>query len=163
MSNHAPTPEPSEVAETTAGERRLPNVCRACGDCYHPSFGPNTDGEACDWCRDCGCPSAEHPAEPDAGEVEALTTALMDAVVVPGPFRIARGQSMVLTSSEARAAATRILASPWLAAHVSAAETKARADERERIARAIEAEDANDAYGNACIAHAALIARGDAR
>lgn len=39
---------------------RLHNACAGCGDCYHPSFGPNTDGDPCDWCRDCGCASADH-------------------------------------------------------------------------------------------------------
>ena len=37
----------------------LRNACR-CGDCYHPLIGPDTDGDPCDWCRDCGCPSADH-------------------------------------------------------------------------------------------------------
>ena len=36
-----------------------PNAC-ACGDCYHPSFGPNTDGEPCPWCRDCACHRSDH-------------------------------------------------------------------------------------------------------
>ena len=49
---HRLTP-PAEQAD------RLPNAC-ACGDCYHPVVGPNTDGEPCDFCRDCGCPSADH-------------------------------------------------------------------------------------------------------
>jgi len=39
---------------------RLSNACTECGDCYHPVIGPNTDGEPCDWCRDCGCASASH-------------------------------------------------------------------------------------------------------
>jgi hypothetical protein len=37
-----------------------PQACTRCGDCYHPAFGPNTDGDPCDWCQDCGCPSADH-------------------------------------------------------------------------------------------------------
>lgn len=45
----------------------LTNAC-ACGDCYHPAFGPNTDGEPCDWCRDCGCPSALHDAHESADD-----------------------------------------------------------------------------------------------
>ena len=44
---------------------RLANRCR-CGDCYHPVIGPNTDGEPCDWCRDCGCPSTDHTPMPPA-------------------------------------------------------------------------------------------------
>lgn len=39
---------------------RLPNACRNCGDCYHPTTGPNADGDPCEWCRDCGCPAAGH-------------------------------------------------------------------------------------------------------
>lgn len=39
---------------------RLLNTCLECRDCYHPSFGPDTDGVPCDWCRDCGCASASH-------------------------------------------------------------------------------------------------------
>ena len=38
---------------------RLVNAC-ACGDCYHPAFGPDTDGKPCDWCHDCACASADH-------------------------------------------------------------------------------------------------------
>lgn len=38
--------------------------CSSCDDCYHPAFGPNTDGEPCDWCQDCGCARSEHPDYP---------------------------------------------------------------------------------------------------
>ena len=79
----APTPEPSEVAETTAGER----------------------------------------------EVDALV-----AVVRAYESQFDGGLEDTTEEGYARA----VLASPWFAAHVSAAETKARADERERIAEAIE-------------------------
>lgn len=44
--------------------KRLPNACSACLDCYHPSFGPNTDGDPCPWCRDCGCAESEHVTFP---------------------------------------------------------------------------------------------------
>ena len=37
----------------------LTNACK-CGDCYHPIVGPNTDGEPCAWCRDCGCHADDH-------------------------------------------------------------------------------------------------------
>jgi hypothetical protein len=37
----------------------LPSAC-LCGDCFHPLIGPNTDGGPCDFCRDCGCPNADH-------------------------------------------------------------------------------------------------------
>ena len=52
---HTPTPEPSEVAETTAGER----------ECRYPC--------GCDQFPDehCACMDGHTPAEPDAGEVEA--------------------------------------------------------------------------------------------
>jgi hypothetical protein len=39
---------------------RLANACGECGDCHHPVIGPNTDGEPCDWCRDCGCNADQH-------------------------------------------------------------------------------------------------------
>lgn len=38
----------------------LANACTECGDCFHPVVGPNTDGEPCEWCRDCGCGSDKH-------------------------------------------------------------------------------------------------------
>jgi hypothetical protein len=58
-------------------------------------------------------------------DVEALAKVIRDAGISGvkgdhvGPFDLARADA--------------VLASDWLAAHVSAAETKARADERERI------------------------------
>ena len=68
----ANTPPPATGRDTGA---RLATACSLCDDCFHPSFGPNMDGEPCDYCRDCGCPSAEHtqPPAPQAGaSVEAL-------------------------------------------------------------------------------------------
>jgi hypothetical protein len=54
------------MAETAV--RRLPNRCAACEDCYHPTVGPNTDGEPCPWCRDCGCHESEHALSLSPGE-----------------------------------------------------------------------------------------------
>lgn len=131
----APAPEPSEVAETTAGERE----CLAGPACPRVQHA--------DACRPvCGFAA-------DASGVAVLTETEREAL-----FTRTRELSVSRDTAILETVVGRIVA-----AHVSAAETKARADERERIARAIEAEDANDAYGNACIAHAALIARGDAR
>lgn len=45
-------------------ENGLPNAC-ACGDFYHPRFGPNTDGEPCEWCQDCACSVSDHHAWTD--------------------------------------------------------------------------------------------------
>jgi hypothetical protein len=65
-----------------------------------------------------GCPSST-PAEPDAGEVDALAK-----VINPSAFTADFRSSQDGARSMARA----VLASDWLAAHVSDAETKARAD-----------------------------------
>lgn len=37
----------------------LASACK-CGDCFHPAIGPDTDGEPCPWCRDCGCHADDH-------------------------------------------------------------------------------------------------------
>lgn len=34
--------------------------CNGCEGCPELVIGPNTDGEPCDWCQNCGCASAEH-------------------------------------------------------------------------------------------------------
>lgn len=82
--------------ETTAGERECANP-----DCGHGQTMPN--------------PGCALPAEPDAGEVEALTAILADWLDIR-------------SDDTPRDTARHILASPWLAAHVSAAETKARGE-----------------------------------
>ncbi len=80
MSNHTPTPVPSEVAETTAGEREVENDL--------------------------------HPAEPDAGTVEALIVLIEEHTDVAG-----------------WEAAHAILASDWLAAR----DDRVRREEGERV------------------------------
>ena len=102
------TPEPSEEAETKERER---------------------EGESESVSPDHIAPSKLAPAEPDAGEVDA---SLLLAISDPGATS-PRLPNENVTAWSARA----VLASPWLAAHVSAAETKACGDERERIAKAI--------------------------
>lgn len=113
MNNHTPTPVPSEVAETTAGEREecLSNtVCR--GTCDRHSPIP---------------PEYRAPAEPDAGEVEAL------AKVIERAERPLDESASVATYGEL---AQAVLASDWLAAH----DDRVRREEGERIAQAIEAD-----------------------
>lgn len=61
-----------------------PNRCK-CGDCYHPSFGPDTDGDWCPWCRDCGCSLTDHDLAPAAptearGLGETAVARLIEAV-----------------------------------------------------------------------------------
>lgn len=34
--------------------------CEDCGDCTLLTIGPNTDGEPCDWCQNCGCHASLH-------------------------------------------------------------------------------------------------------
>lgn len=129
------TPEPSEVAETTAGER----------ECRYPC--------GCDQFPDehCTCMDGHTPAEPDADEREALADLIWNNTDEP------MWSAMVL--------AEQFMRSPWLAAHVSAAENKARADERERIAEAIEdhADQSAPRHTRRALTFAASIARGDAR
>lgn len=48
-----------DYPDYVAAAKKIESACK-CGDCYHPVIGPNTDGEPCDWCRDCACPSADH-------------------------------------------------------------------------------------------------------
>lgn len=70
-----------------------------------------------------------HPRCPKHGmnaDVEALSEVLMSAVVIPGPMRVGRGEGVVLTSSEARAAAARM--SDWLAEQKAEALREARDD-----------------------------------
>lgn len=135
LAETTPTPEPSEVAETTAGER----------ECRYPC--------GCDQFPDehCTCMDGHTPAEPDADEREALADLIWNNTDEP------MWSAMVL--------AEQFMRSPWLAAHVSAAENKARADERERIAEAIEdhADQSAPRHTRRALTFAASIARGDAR
>lgn len=104
-----PTPEPSEAAETTAGERE----------------GCHVGYPYCDGRRPCACPCHD-PAEPGAGEVHLWDDERYRSLVGYLRHSIPAGQAVADLDA-------------LIAAHVSAAETKARADERERIAQAIEA------------------------
>ena len=142
----ANTPPPATGRDTGA---RLATACSLCDDCFHPSFGPNMDGEPCDYCRDCGCPSAEHtqPPAPQAGaSVEAHPTPALELahIIDPAAFedhpieqrRRAAALQWAARRHIAMEHAERVVASDWLAQRDAAV----RAEVGERIASAIEAE-----------------------
>lgn len=94
------------------------------------------EAEALDWVQSrLGNPLAS----PRSLAVEQLAAALMDAVELPGPFRISANHMAVLTADEARTAARLVLASDEFAALVAALLAADRAATAERALRDYEA------------------------
>ena len=133
-----------ERCDTCADTGRMPWMIEGDPNCYQE---PDSDGMLP--CIDCS------PAEPDAGDVEALAEVILAERLVarelPNDYM---DDAELLEAMKPRARA--VLASDWLASLLAARD----AEVAERIAVAIEATDPNGSHlHRACYNRAARIAR----